>query len=46
MQQLQDNNLLDKAISIINNGRKKVVEAIYNESILTPRKAAQDIIQE
>ncbi len=31
--QLQNNNLLlDKAISIIDNGRKKIVEAIYNES--------------
>ena len=31
--QLQNNNLLlDKAISIIDSGRKKIVEAIYNES--------------
>ena len=32
MQQLQNRNLLDKAISIIDNGRKNIVEAIYNES--------------
>ena len=32
MQQLQNSNLLDKAISIIDNGRKNIVEAIYNES--------------
>lgn len=31
--QIKNNNiLLDKAISIIDNGRKKVIEAIYNES--------------
>ena len=32
MQQLQNSNLLDKAMSIIDNGRKNIVEAIYNES--------------
>ncbi len=32
MQQLQNSNLLDKAISIIDKGRKNIVEAIYNES--------------
>ena len=31
MQITQDNNLLDKAISIINNGRKRVIEAILKE---------------
>ncbi len=31
--QIQNNNiLLDKAISIIDNGRKQIIEAIYNES--------------
>jgi len=30
---IQNNNiLLNKAISIIDNGRKKIIEAIYNES--------------
>ncbi len=30
--QLQNSDLLNKAISIIDNGRKNIVEAIYNES--------------
>ncbi len=43
--QTQTNNiLLDKAISIINNGRKKVIEAIYNESTKSYYKLGELIV--
>ena len=42
----QNNNLLDKAISIINNGRKKVVEAIYNESTKSYYKLGELIVKD
>jgi len=45
--QIQNNNtLLDKAISIIDNGRKKVIEAIYNESTKSYYKLGELIINE
>ncbi|MBL0721106.1 MAG: DUF1016 family protein, partial [Sulfurovum sp.] len=40
------NILLDKAISIIDNGRKKVIEAIYNESTKSYYKLGELIINE
>jgi len=46
MQLTQNNNLLDKAISIINNGRKKVVEAIYNESTKSYYKLGELIVKD
>jgi predicted nuclease of restriction endonuclease-like (RecB) superfamily len=42
----QNNNLLDKAISIINNGRKKVIEAIYNESTKSYYKLGELIVKD
>ncbi|MFK5975883.1 MAG: PDDEXK nuclease domain-containing protein [Sulfurovum sp.] len=43
----QNNNiLLDKAISIIDNGRKKVIEAIYNESTKSYYRLGELIITE
>jgi len=45
--QIQNNNtLLDKAISIIDNGRKKVIEAIYNESTKSYYRLGELIINE
>ena len=46
MQITQDNNLLDKAISIINNGRKRVIEAIYNESTNSYYKLGELIVKD
>ena len=43
--QFENNNiLLDKAISIIDNGRKKVIEAIYNESTKSYYKLGELIV--
>ncbi len=43
--QFENNSiLLDKAISIIDNGRKKVVEAIYNESTKSYYKLGELIV--
>ena len=45
--QIQNNNiLLDKAISIIDNGRKKVIEAIYKESTKSYYKLGELIVNE
>jgi len=45
--QIQNNNiLLDKAIFIIDNGRKKVIEAIYNESTKSYYKLGELIVTE
>ena len=44
---IQNNNiLLNKAISIIDNGRKKVIEAIYNESTKSYYRLGELIITE
>lgn len=45
--QIQNNDiLLDKAISIIDNGRKKVIEAIYKESTKSYYKLGELIVNE
>ena len=43
--QVENNNiLLNQAISIIDNGRKKVIEAIYNESTKSYYKLGELIV--
>ncbi|MEA2017754.1 MAG: PDDEXK nuclease domain-containing protein [Campylobacterota bacterium] len=47
MNKIQNSDLLlDKAISIIDNGRKKVIEAIYNESTKSYFKLGELIIMQ
>ena len=47
LMQIQNNNiLLDQAISIIDNGRKRVIEAIYNESTKSYYRLGELIVTE